>query len=226
MVSKRTQPDAVLLARAKEFRKVTAGLIVRQKRGKWRPFVEARAFVHTLHLKNFTEWRKYISTGQKPNDIPSAPRDAYEEFAGMGDWLGNGNVGKVKWRPFKKARTFARSLNLKSKTEWATYCKSGKRPSDIPSNPDKEYEVFAGYGGWLGTGNVAPHAIVFRPFKKARAFVRSLGLQRTDWRRYCTSGKKPDDIPCSPDRVYPEWAGMCDWVGAKKKPSGRAARKP
>ena len=56
-----------------------------------------------------------------------------------------------------------------------------------------------------------------RPFKKARAFVRSLHI--TNWREYVRSGRRPVDIPSSPNVAYANegWAGFEDWMGAKKK---------
>jgi hypothetical protein len=106
---------------------------------------------------------------------------------------------------------------LKSLIEWREYCKSGKRPDDIPSNPERAYaKHWAGMGDWLGTGTVAPQLHQYRTFKAARAFARSLGLKsRTDWHEYCRSGKKPHDIPSSPNKTYAEtgWAGMGDWLG-------------
>ena len=72
----------------------------------------------------------------------------------MGDWLGTGTVGtrQRKYRSFKNARAFARSLDLKSQTEWRAYTKSGKKPEDIPSDPDKGYggQGWAGMADWLG----------------------------------------------------------------------------
>jgi len=48
------------------------------------------------------------------------------------------------WRPFEQAREFARSLKLRSQTEWFQYCKSGKdsipKPDDIPSLPSEVYK--------------------------------------------------------------------------------------
>lgn len=58
--------------------------------------------------------------------------------------------------PFSSlALLFTRGLRLKSKEQWQKWCKSGFRPTDIPSCP---YQVYAGvgwegYGHWLGTGN-------------------------------------------------------------------------
>ena len=71
-------------------------------------------------------------------------------------------------------------------------------------------------GDWLGTGTIAPRLREYRSFKEARAFVRRLGLKsQCEWRAYCKSGKKPDDIPANPNRTYAKagWAGMGDWLG-------------
>jgi predicted helicase len=39
----------------------------------------------------------------------------------------------------------------------------------------------------------------WRKFEDARAYVRDLDLKSgTEWFEYCTSGKKPDDIPTAP----------------------------
>lgn len=55
----------------------------------------------------------------------------------------------------------------------------------------------------------------FRPFAEAREFVQSLGLKNEhEWREYCKSGKKPQDIPQKPSRTYKDsWKGMGDWLG-------------
>jgi hypothetical protein len=118
-------------------------------------------------------------------------------------------------RSFRQARTFARSLGLKSSTAWFDYCRSGEKPTDIPYNPQFTYAEagWAGYGDWLGTGRGAPGT--FRSFKLARKYVHRLGLKsRTQWNEYCASGKKPADIPAAPQAVYAEagWAGHGDWL--------------
>jgi tetratricopeptide (TPR) repeat protein len=46
--------------------------------------------------------------------------------------------------------------------------------------------------------------------------VRSLGLKsRTEWKAYCKSGDKPEDIPANPDSTYADagWTGFGDWLG-------------
>lgn len=44
----------------------------------YRPFEEARQFVHKLGLKSETDWREYYKSDKKPNDIPVDPRQVYE----------------------------------------------------------------------------------------------------------------------------------------------------
>lgn len=56
----------------------------------------------------------------------------------------------------------------------------------------------------------------YQSFKKARAFVRSLGLKSMrKWDDYTKSGMKPDNIPAAPQEVYANdgWAGWNDWLG-------------
>jgi Hypothetical methyltransferase/Helicase conserved C-terminal domain/Type III restriction enzyme, res subunit/Integrase repeat unit len=190
---------------------------------KRRPFTEARAFVHTLGLRNQKEWVEYCTSGNKPEDIPTNPHRAYKsEFKGMGDWLGTGNVHSrdLVFRPYAEARAFVHTLGLKNHKEWQAYCKSGKKPSDIPSAPDQEYDTdFKGYGDWLGTGRISHWNRQYLPFDKARSFVHALGLKNQDeWGIYCKSGKKPDEIPGDPRAIYgTEFRGMGDWLGVINK---------
>src|SRR5262245_9271266 len=56
----------------------------------------------------------------------------------------------------------------------------------------------------------------WRRFEDARAFVRGLNLKNfTEWTNYCSSGKKPADIPSNPSLVYANggWSGLGDWLG-------------
>jgi hypothetical protein len=112
--------------------------------------------VRGLGLKSFVEWMDYCRSPAKPTDIPSNPGLTYAEgsWAGFGDWLGTGTVASRfrQYRSFKKARTFVRGLKLKTQSEWSDYCKSDRKPGDIPAAPGWVYanDGWAGYGDWLG----------------------------------------------------------------------------
>ena len=203
----------------------------------FRPFEEARAFVHALHLKNQDEWYKFCNgqlpeNGIRPSDIPANPNLTYKKsgWKSLGDWLGTGIIAsrEIVYRPFEEARAFVHSLELKNEKEWRSFLKGqlpqkGIRPPDIPTNPNKAYAKngWKGMGDWLGTGTIAPRDIVYKPFEEARAFVHSLELKSADeWNRFCKGqlpkkGMRPSDIPATPNRIYAKsgWKGMGDWLG-------------
>jgi Phage-integrase repeat unit len=183
----------------------------------YRSFEEARSFARSLGPKLTVEWRAFTKSGKLPKDIPADPRMVYADkgWKGMGDWLG------TESRPFEKARSFARSLGLKSAAEWKTLTKSGKLPKDIPSSPHETYadKGWKGMGDWLGTGTIANRLREYRSFEKARSFARSLGLTSgPEWRTFTKSGKLPKDIPAAPQIVYADkgWKGVGDWLGTGK----------
>jgi len=208
----------------------------RVARVNWRPFEEARDWVHALRLSDESDWREWRARrvhGKpvRPCDIPVSPNWVYrgQGWSGWGDWLGTGRVANRnrQYRSFIDARLFVHQLGLKSLGEWTQYCAGNIRgvprlPDDIPSNPNLPYaEQWLGWGDWLGTGRVATHKREYRAFRSARAFVHSLRLRNEgDWRRY-TKGLIPSkpilprDIPGTPSKVYAEsgWRGMGDWLG-------------
>ena len=205
----------------------------------YRPFEEARAFVHTLKLKKQGEWRKFCKgqlpeKGTLPSDIPAAPQQTYKEkgWKGYGDWLGTGTIASRSrmYRPFEEARAFVHTLKLKNQIDWFRFCKGqlpekGILPADIPVTPHQAYKIkgWKGYGDWLGTGTVAKFLRVYRPFEDAREFVHSLKLKSQDeWQQFCKGqlpekGTLPPDIPAAASRIYATkgWKGLVDWLGCK-----------
>jgi hypothetical protein len=109
---------------------------------KWKSFDESKKFVQKLGLKGYTEWQEYCRSHNKPDNIPSNPYIIYKEngWNGYGDWLGNGQPVKLhNFRSYNEAKKFVHSLGLKNMLEWKDYCKSGRKPSDIPTHPEKTY---------------------------------------------------------------------------------------
>jgi hypothetical protein len=172
------------------------------------PIEEARAFVRTLGFKRPKEWRAYCRSGKKPKNIPANPNTVYggKGWIGWSDWLGD----KLKL-PYEEARAFVRALGLKSVKEWTTYCRSGKKPTNIPRAPHMAYagKGWADWPDWLGTER-KPEML---SFKKARAFVRARRLKgQKEWRAYCRSDKKPAKIPIL-IQFMPARAGRIGQIG-------------
>ena len=186
----------------------------------FRDFESSREFVRGLKLKGQLEWREYCKSGDKPEDIPTAAQRTYKDkgWIDWGDWLGTGSVHKKEFRDFESSREFVRGLKLKGQLEWREYCKSGDKPEDIPTNPNRIYKNkgWIDWGDWLGTGSIAPKNRVFRDFESSREFVRGLKLKgQLEWYEYRKSGDKPEDIPSSPNNTYKNdgWVSWGDWLG-------------
>lgn len=193
----------------------------------WRPFKEAREFARSLKFKSSHEWRRYVQTSSRPADIPAKPAVVYRNFGfiNFGDWLGTGIVAPnlISYRPYEKAKKFARKLKIKSQKEWRIYCKGGLRgkpklPDDIPAWPPQTYSLkgknrgWISWTDWLGSNYISTWKRAYRPFKKARNFARKLGLKSwVEWRAF----RLPNDIPRHPDRQYRNrgWKGTGDWLG-------------
>jgi len=175
----------------------------------FRDFEYAREFARTLGLKNQKEWQKYCKSGNKPNDIPADPISMYKkDFKGVGDWIGTRRRRGTNFLLFSDAKKFVHNLKLKGQVEWFEYCKSGNKPDDIPASPNTTYKNngWKSYGDWIGNDNIAVTKYEFLPFQEAREFVIALNLKNVnEWREYCKSGNKPDNIPSSPWRTYKEW---------------------
>jgi superfamily II DNA or RNA helicase len=198
----------------------------------FRPYDEAIKYTHTLNLKSQRYWFDYCRAGAKPDDIPTNPQTAYKNngWVSWGMWLGTKKVADqlVVFRDFKSARNFVHSLKLKSREDWKKYCRSGKKPDDIPVNALQTYKNkgWAGWGDWLGTGRIQDQLRIFRPFTEARTFVRKLGFKGVkDWKSFCKSGEKPDDIPANAALVYRDegWMGWGDWLGTERVASSQMA---
>jgi len=216
------------------------GIIAPQKR-KYRPFVEAREFVHDLKFRNRDEWSNYCKgslqeKGKKPDDIPSHPNIVYKDsgWISMGDWLGTGFVAYASrnYRSFIEAKHFVHKLQLQNCQEWFKYCSGamplkGAKPDDIPANPKIVYgnAGWVSFGDWLGTGTIASQLRKYRSFKEARKFVHKLNLRsQTEWKQYCRGklqgqDNKPDNIPTNPYNTYKNkgWISWGDWLGTEEE---------
>ncbi|MBT4327854.1 MAG: hypothetical protein HOD60_13270, partial [Candidatus Nitrosopelagicus sp.] len=182
-------------------------------------FEKAREFARNLKLSSSVKWFEYCKSPDFPTNIPKRPERTYSDLGwnGYSDWLGNGQgkyLLKGKGRlSFEEAREFVLKLHLPGLNGWIEYCKSGKRPANIPASPHTAYkDEWKGYGDWTGTGK--KRYTDFLPFEEAREFARSLDLfTMISWEKFAKSKKRPKNIPYAPDQTYKkQWKGYRDWL--------------
>jgi hypothetical protein len=182
----------------------------------WRPFEDARAYVHTLGLRSFTAWRAWSRTPARPHDIPSSPNVTYRRrgWQTWGDWLGTGTVAHPQpSRPFAEARALARSLGLPTYAAWVAWAHTAARPRGIPADPARAYRE-EGWSGWDDWLDRAPAS--WRRFAEARTVVQTMGLRNQhEWYAWVKTAEHPADIPHYPQDVYKDqgWVSWGDWLG-------------
>jgi len=178
-------------------------------------FKDARAFVRKLGLKSNVEYGEYCKSGNKPDNIPFAPQHTfkYDGWIGWRDWLG------TDFRSFESARKFTRTLKFNRFDEWKTYCKSAKKPEDIPVYPNSAYKnKWTNWEDWLGTDGKYTKNKKFRSFESSRKFVQTLNIRsKNKYNQYVKSEKFPKDIPRYPNEIYTnKWINWGDWLGHER----------
>ena len=128
----------------------------------WRPFPEARSFVHGLGLHRGVEWAAYARSPSCPPDIPGHPRDAYgDSYRGMRDWLG------TTLFDFAAARAFVHALGFTSARQWTAFARSTRRPRQIPRDPRGAYGgEYRGLADWLGLSGVLSRGVGRPPVRR------------------------------------------------------------
>jgi len=182
---------------------------------------DAKKIIHLRKIKSWTEWQSLCKENKIPKNIPKDPGKTYKNkgWTNWGDFLGTGTIANKnkKHRSFRKASQFARSLKLKSRREWDDFCKSSKKPDDIPQDPVQIYKNkgWKGFGDWLGTGYVANMRRQFISYTEAKKYARSLKLKNgSEWRAFCKTGKIPKDIPKDPQKSFKKgWKSWRDFLG-------------
>jgi len=131
----------------------------------------------------------------------------------VGDFLGTGTIANQnrQYRSFEESRKFARKLGLEGKDDWFEYCKSGKKPFDIPYTPSRTYKEFKTWGDWLGTGRISSvelskNMLTYEEAEKqAPILVKKLGIEtHADWLRAYNEGRIPKNLPSQPWEYYSE----------------------
>ena len=186
----------------------------------YRSYEDARKYVQSLKIKSIKEYRQYWKIHLIPDDLPKSPHAVYKNkgWTTWGDFLGTGRTADMykKFRSYEDARKYVQSLKIKKYKEWVEYRKRNNKPNDIPSNFPRAYkEEWTTWGDFLGTGRIASFNKKFRSYEDAKKFAISQNIKSgLEWNKLCKSGKKPNDIPSSPDKTYEKvWKGWGDFLG-------------
>lgn len=214
---------------------------------RFRSYDEASRFVQELGIRSGADWLAY-RRGELPHlprcppDMPACPHVVYRDrgWVGWRGFLGTSSVSGPRrrpWRSFQAARAYMGSQGVRTRREWSAWCAAGKRPPDIPSDPNRVYrDEWKSWPDFLD----ARRGDRFRSYGEASSFVQGLGIRSAaQWWAY-HRGEFPHLPPCPPDmpsrphtvyrdRGWVSWGrflGTGSFVGRPRKlwRSFRAAR--
>lgn len=179
--------------------------------------------------ERIAEYFRLIDKGEKPagspleivGNVPVGMNINFSDFASAVETKLWNKVGKVNWRPFEEARDFVRTLCLENHQAWNAYSKSGRRPPDIPGNPNKIYKN-SGWNGspdWLGNQNIyyTDHSFVSYDVAKQYA-IKNKVITKADWNKLMSSADAPSDMPRNVEQYYigKGWVDWYHFTGRKK----------
>ena len=184
--------------------------------GNWRPFEEAKIFVHSLKLRSIAEWNQYMKNKKtRPKDIPKKPALTYSKhiWTGWGDFLGTGKLAPSHrtFLDYKKAMLQARKLKIKDKHEWKKYANSKNFPPNLPKDPYGHYKNKGRWVSWEKFLGVSQNK--YLTLDETIKYFRKNKIQNSKhWVRY-KKENKIKDIVVQPDRIFRD-KGWISWEHA------------
>jgi hypothetical protein len=189
------------------------------KRNDFAYWDECLTYARSLNLTGADGWRQH----KRPKNIPLKPYDVYKDkWQGWGHFLGTNTVAtyNIVWRNLEDALKFVHNLKLKNRKEWEDYCKSGKKPDDIPTGYSIVYGTQVTTGIWLGTNRIKTNDRDYLEYDEAQKIVSVMGFKNNkEYRKAHKEGKIPSNIPSAADTSYKKrgtWKGWSHFLGNKK----------
>lgn len=103
---------------------------------------EAVKAITPLKIPNVKAWYQFCREGNRPSNIPYRPDSYYLDWKGWSYFL-TGKVNKKtipEFLPYDQAKELVASLNITKVSEWRELCRTGGRPENVPSNPDRTFK--------------------------------------------------------------------------------------
>lgn len=186
------------------------------KRNDYVSWEECLEYARSLNLTGADGWRQH----KRPENIPLKPYDVYkDQWQDWGHFLGTNTVASynMEYRKLEDALDFVHKLKFSNRKEYEDYCKSGKKPHDIPAAFDRVYGRKISTGEWLGTNVVATNQRVYLEYPEAQKIVSVMGFKNNrEYKQAYDKGLIPVNIPKAPDVVYKKrgtWEGWSHFLG-------------
>lgn len=114
---------------------------------------------------------------------------------------------------YAQASAWAKAQGITTARQWL----ATPRPASLPSNPNKVYPEWSGWGAFTGTQRAEPKAATFLPYAEALAWAQA---QKIPTKARWNAMPKPPGIPAAPNIIYADqWEGWGTFLGTGRKAS-------
>ncbi len=168
-------------------------------------FEKSKKYIKRFKLKNQNDWNEFCKK-HKPINIPSHPQVIYKNkgYINLGHFIGSNFVATKdrakNYLDIVDAKKFLKKAKITSQNEFKKYIKENNLSLKIPYNPNSVYlkNGWKGWGDFLSTGRIADHHKhkFWWSQEKIKRFLKKKNINNfSDWRKFCSEGKKPQFIP-------------------------------
>jgi superfamily II DNA or RNA helicase len=180
-------------------------------------YQETKQFAIQNKIKTKTEWEELCRSGKKHSNIPSSPSKAFKnEWKGWSIFLGKED-SEIEFVNYELAQKYFKDNNIITQKDWNKHCIAGKRPKNIPRNPQQVYrKEWKNWGEFVGSGFVSYSRRSFLNYKEAKEVLKDKNIKSAkQWKTYCNEGHKQDNIPMNVQDYYSDkgWKGWSDFLG-------------
>lgn len=195
---------------------------IKQYKGKWLSFENAKEVVHTKQFRTIDEWETYCEKGCLSN-IPHNPNEVYKKFISWDDWFG------IKYFSYQDCLNWVKNnLSIVSKDEWSSII--DHLPYSVPLAPDQFYKETDEWVNWdvfLGQYENKEWEKLYLSYDVAADWVNEnltkYRLTEKTWNDYTNNlidglPELPKNIPTEPHVIYKNkgWVNYFNWLGSAK----------
>lgn len=115
-------------------------------------YEEAKKLLKEQKIDTSKKYREAFKKGLIKDKLPNSPHLIYKKYwTTWGDFFGTGKTSKIEFMSFEEAKKFIQKENIKSNKEWRVFCKSSKRPPNLPVAVERYYKSeWKGWADFLG----------------------------------------------------------------------------
>ena len=159
----------------------------------FRSYESAKALMKELDIKTYNQFKEWSRSEKRPDDFPSNPATVYKE-----KWVNWKNFLDTEriFRSYESAKALMKELGIKTQFQFREWNRTGQRPDDFPSHPDKMHkEKWVNWAEFLDRQKPKK----WMSYSEGKRYVQAIGIRTVkEFLKWLKSNERPEDFPPNP----------------------------